>query len=234
MRNRIALIITAAFLGTLIGVSSISAGDISSSSHFKEASCSSKCTHVTPSQAKTDVSKQSRSGGAKPSAATSPLPTRLSTSRLVSWSQSVPLAGVFPHAPSRAKDARIAIPSEPRRSDEGLSIALGQFWQWVEVAAANENAQKAAAAAAAHAAYERSLHPVVTGGGGGWSQVAICEEGGRNDGTYGYFGILPGNWGDGVSPASSYAEQEAYANKLNGGHAPYAPSNCAAGGYRGW
>jgi Transglycosylase-like domain len=28
----------------------------------------------------------------------------------------------------------------------------------------------------------------------GWDQVAICEEGGRNDPTYGYFGIAPSSW----------------------------------------
>jgi Transglycosylase-like domain len=28
----------------------------------------------------------------------------------------------------------------------------------------------------------------------GWDQVAICEEGGRNDPTYGYFGITPSSW----------------------------------------
>ena len=32
------------------------------------------------------------------------------------------------------------------------------------------------------------------GSASGWDQVAICEEGGRNDPTYGYFGITPSSW----------------------------------------
>lgn len=79
-----------------------------------------------------------------------------------------------------------------------------------------------------------STSPVVTAAGGGWNQVAVCEEGGANDPVHGYFGIESSNWADGVSPASSYAEQEAFANQLNGGHAPWCPPTCAAGGYRGW
>ena len=27
-----------------------------------------------------------------------------------------------------------------------------------------------------------------------WQQTAICEEGGRNDPTYGYYGIIPSSW----------------------------------------
>ena len=74
----------------------------------------------------------------------------------------------------------------------------------------------------------------VSTGSGGWAAVAQCEEGGRNDPVHGYFGVMPGNWGNGVSPASDYATQEAYVNSLNGGHAPYVPAGCAAGGYGGW
>jgi hypothetical protein len=72
----------------------------------------------------------------------------------------------------------------------------------------------------------------------GWAQVAICEEGGNNNPTYGYFGILPSSWGfyAGVSTAgqTDWNTQVTRANQLNGGHAPWAPPNCAAGGYKGW
>lgn len=71
--------------------------------------------------------------------------------------------------------------------------------------------------------------------GSGWYQVAICEEGLHNDPRYGYFGIESENWPAGESPETmDYEAQEAYANQLNGGHAPWCPPTCAAGGYRGW
>jgi hypothetical protein len=74
-------------------------------------------------------------------------------------------------------------------------------------------------------------------GSGGWSQVAICEEGGSNSYTYGYFGITPQSWGDyaGVSTAgqADWDTQVTRADQINGGP-PWCPPNCAAGGYRGW
>lgn len=126
------------------------------------------------------------------------------------------------------------------------------YWKWITTAVANEQAAEAAATAAAAArlvqeraqaaqaqvaAHAAASNPAPTGGGG-WAQVAICEEGGSNSATYGYFGILPSTWAghDGVSTAGqdSYANQVAYANQINGGHAPWCPPNCSAGGYRGW
>lgn len=72
---------------------------------------------------------------------------------------------------------------------------------------------------------------------GGWHQVAICEEGGSNNYTYGYLGINPQSWGGyaGVSTAgqTDWDTQVVRANQINGGP-PWCPVNCAAGGYRGW
>lgn len=85
--------------------------------------------------------------------------------------------------------------------------------------------------------------PVATGAtdgpvndGSGWYQVAICENGLKNDPSYGYFGLIQASdWPAGDSPANtSFLEQEAIANTLNHGHAPWCPPNCAAGGYKGW
>lgn len=83
--------------------------------------------------------------------------------------------------------------------------------------------------------------PATSGGSdAGWNQVAICEEGGRNDPTYGYFGIYTSTWaaygGTAYSPTaggSSWATQVMIGDKINGGP-PWAPAGCAAAGYRGW
>jgi hypothetical protein len=81
--------------------------------------------------------------------------------------------------------------------------------------------------------------PVVNDGG--WQQVAICEEGGSNSPTYGYFGIMPSSWAayggtaySATAGGSSWATQVMIGDKINGGNAPYAPSGCAAAGYGGW
>lgn len=70
--------------------------------------------------------------------------------------------------------------------------------------------------------------------------MAICEEGGNNDPTMGYFGIYPSTWeeygGTAYSPTaggSSWDTQVTIGDKINGGP-PWAPPDCAAGGYQGW
>jgi len=75
-------------------------------------------------------------------------------------------------------------------------------------------------------------------GSGGWWQIAICEEGGSNSYTFGYFGIIPQSWGNysGVSTAgqASYAVQVQRAEQIDPSGPPWCPPNCEAGGYRGW
>ena len=127
-------------------------------------------------------------------------------------------------------------PSDPLMELEAWTTAGAQVDQ--------ANAQLASELVAAHnafqayyAAQQPKYTPTVTSvsssapsGGGDWSAVATCEEGGRNDATYGYFGIMPGNWPPGESPANmSYAQQVALGDSLNGGSAP-----SEAGGCHGW
>lgn len=68
-----------------------------------------------------------------------------------------------------------------------------------------------------------------SGGGdvGSWERVAMCEEGGQDDPTYGYYGITPGSWAayGGTQYAStaggaSQEEQVAIANRISGGSIP--------------
>lgn len=74
-----------------------------------------------------------------------------------------------------------------------------------------------------------------SGGGdvGAWERVAMCEEGGQDDPTYGYYGITPGSWAayGGTQYAStaggaSQEEQVAIANRISGGAIPDG-SGCA-------
>jgi hypothetical protein len=58
-----------------------------------------------------------------------------------------------------------------------------------------------------------------------WWKVAVCEESGRDDPTYGYLGIYPGTWeAYGGRRFSEYAgratwrEQVKVANRIEGGH----------------
>jgi hypothetical protein len=81
--------------------------------------------------------------------------------------------------------------------------------------------------------------PITSGpGDGGWQQVAICEEGGRNDPTYGYFGIMPSSWAaegmGGTAGDYDWATQVTVGDRINGGGPPWAPAGCASAGYHGW
>jgi hypothetical protein len=67
-----------------------------------------------------------------------------------------------------------------------------------------------------------------------WWRVALCEEGGRNDPTYGYFGILPSSWlaygGGAYAPTAGgmpWDTQVAIAERINGGYVPDA-QGCAS------
>jgi hypothetical protein len=69
--------------------------------------------------------------------------------------------------------------------------------------------------------------PPPSSGGGAWSRVATCEEGGSNDPTYGYFGIMPSSWaaygGAQYAPlagGASYDEQVSVAEHITGGWVP--------------
>lgn len=71
-------------------------------------------------------------------------------------------------------------------------------------------------------------------GSDAWSRVAMCEEGGRNDPTFGYYGITPQSWAayGGTAYATmaggaSQAEQQEIADRINGGYVPDA-NGCAS------
>lgn len=66
-----------------------------------------------------------------------------------------------------------------------------------------------------------------TSSSGSWQRVAVCEEGGSNNPTFGYFGIMPGSWaaygGNAYSPTaggSSWDTQVMIANRISGGVVP--------------
>jgi Transglycosylase-like domain len=68
--------------------------------------------------------------------------------------------------------------------------------------------------------------PVVNNSGS-WTRVAVCEEGGSNSPTFGYFGIMPSSWaaygGTAYSPTaggSSWDTQVMIANQISGGVVP--------------
>jgi hypothetical protein len=82
--------------------------------------------------------------------------------------------------------------------------------------------------------------PAASGADADWQQVSICEEGGSNSPTFGYFGIMPSTWaaygGTAYSPlagGSDWATQVMIGDKINGGP-PWAPAGCAGAGYSGW
>lgn len=83
-----------------------------------------------------------------------------------------------------------------------------------------------------HIKRERELQAhAASGPSGPWLRVAICEEGGRNDPTYGYLGILPSTWSSygysGTAGDASWAVQLALAERITGGVVPDA-SGCAS------
>ena len=55
---------------------------------------------------------------------------------------------------------------------------------------------------------------------GPWLKVAVCEEGGRNDPTYGYLGILPSTWANygmsGTAGDAPWSAQVAVAERIQG------------------
>jgi resuscitation-promoting factor RpfA len=64
--------------------------------------------------------------------------------------------------------------------------------------------------------------------------VATCEEGGRNDPSYGYFGIMVGSWlayGGGAyastAGGATWDEQVIVATRIDGGYVPDA-NGCAS------
>ena len=63
-----------------------------------------------------------------------------------------------------------------------------------------------------------------SGPSGTWARVAVCEEGGRNDPTFGYLGILPSTWTaygmTGTAGAYGWDAQVAVANRITGGVVP--------------
>jgi hypothetical protein len=69
--------------------------------------------------------------------------------------------------------------------------------------------------AAAHQA-----HIADAGPSGPWLRVAVCEESGRNDPTFGYLGILPSTWAaetgevDSTAASASWAQQVAVAEEI--------------------
>lgn len=115
----------------------------------------------------------------------------------------------------------------------GAVAAHQQSAQYAADQAAAQAAQQAAAAKqqqAQQVSYSAPAPSMAPAGNSGWQAVAICEEGGRNDPTYGYFGIMPGNWPPGESPANmSWDQQVALGNQINGGGPP-----SEAGGCHGW
>jgi Transglycosylase-like domain len=67
----------------------------------------------------------------------------------------------------------------------------------------------------------------VSSSGSSWQRVAMCEEGGSNNPTFGYFGIMPGSWaaygGTAYSPTaggSNWDTQVMIANRISGGVVP--------------
>lgn len=67
-----------------------------------------------------------------------------------------------------------------------------------------------------------------------WQMTATCEEGGRNDPTYGYFGILPSTWaaygGTAYSPtAGGSSESSQIAIEMNFQHSPPDVGRCSGG-----
>ena len=131
---------------------------------------------------------------------------------------------------------------QSRATQQELSYQSAQVTGQLAVAVQQEQAAQAAAAAAAvqaradaaaRAQAAASANPVLATvpsgnpGIGAWQRVAICEEGGANDPTFGYFGIEPSTWasfgGTQYSPTAGGAtedEQVVIANRISGGNVP--------------
>lgn len=137
-----------------------------------------------------------------------------------------------------------------RKASTAWTTTITNYWTYITTAVGEQEAAAAQAAqAAANAAALSAQHattvqtsyigppavPITSAGGGGtWEQLAICEEGGSNNPTFGYFGILSGNWPAGYSPGDDEATQEQAVLILNHGAIPYAPVGCVSAGYQGW
>jgi len=87
------------------------------------------------------------------------------------------------------------------------------------------------AVALAHGAH----HAAPARPSGPWWKVAICEEGGRDNPTYGYLGIYPQSWrayGGGryapVAGRASWRQQVTVANRIDRGYVPD-QHGCAGG-----
>lgn len=110
--------------------------------------------------------------------------------------------------------------------------SLAQWYAGVEQATAQQAAET-----------QQSLPGVIvlsrpdsgaSAGGDPWTRVAICEESGRNDPTYGYFGIMPQSWAayggaaySATAGGSSWATQEMIASRISGASVPDA-SGCGS------
>lgn len=88
---------------------------------------------------------------------------------------------------------------------QGRAQAAAQAQLEADTAAVNaaDAAQVQAQQAQLTEAASTYVAPASTPSPGGWQAVAICEEGGANDPTFGYYGIEPSSWNDydGVSTA---------------------------------
>lgn len=84
-------------------------------------------------------------------------------------------------------------------------IAVTNFEQWINAAVAQQaqaaqsaNSYAAQQAQAQHYSQQTSqpssYSSSSSSGASGWQQVAICEEGGNNNPTMGYYGIQPSTW----------------------------------------
>ena len=74
--------------------------------------------------------------------------------------------------------------------------------------------------------------PAPSANSGTWERVAICEEGGRNDPTFGYFGELPSTWHamgmSGTAGDYSWSTQVSVAIRITGGWVPDAGGVCSS------
>jgi hypothetical protein len=145
---------------------------------------------------------------------------------------------------------RFPIYQQPTKYNLAVTTAMQPaIAEFAAIALDNEAAQAFAQASAAVASSQTRTEtgqsapasistPTAGSGDSGWQQVAICEEGGRNDPTYGYFGIMPSSWAaqgmSGTAGDYDWATQVAVGDRINGGGPPWCPPSCSAGGYRGW
>ncbi len=131
-----------------------------------------------------------------------------------------------------------ALPVDPLHTSSslGANIVASYYMQWITTAVDNYTAavaafqaQQAAERAAAQVAQVSAASSTTTSGDipAAWWPTALCEEGGRDDANYGYFGIKEWNGFDGYPTAGSAPLDVQMAwEAAHGQGPPDAPGQC--------